>query len=340
LWAVIESYIDNPGPVGSRYVTKKYDFGYSPATIRNIMADLEDMGYLVQPYTSAGRVPTDKGYRFYVEQLLDEEIRYHNDFARVMMDRLRDFLQDMEDILDITTRILSTLSHYIAMAVSPGPEGTTLRRIEMFLYKDEKIAVFILTDEGIIKHRIIKNEFCLSSSDLNRITNFLNKRFSGFTIKDIREALIHEIAKEKEEFDNLINKGLKLCIEAIKNYGSNIFITGLTEMLELPEFKDIERIKELSRTIEDKHAIIKLIDTLICSEGVQVIIGTENPVKEMHTMSVITSTYKEKDRPAGLVGIIGPKRMDYITVISLVDTAARVLTKIFEEGGGIWRKKT
>ncbi len=339
LWAVIESYINNPGPVGSRYVTKKYAFGYSPATIRNIMADLEEMGYLRQPHTSAGRVPTDKGYRFYVEHILEEEIGYHSDFAKTILRRFKSIMQDMESILSETTKTLSALSHYMAMAVSPGPEGVTLRRIELLPYKEDRIAVLILTDEGIIRHHIIKNEFRLSASDLGRITSFLNREFAGYTIKEIKEELINEMIKDKEEFDTLVDRALRLCTEAIETYGANIFITGLTEILDFPEFADIERIKELYRTIEDKHNIIKLIDKIAHSEGVQVIIGTENPIKELHTMSVIASTYKDKDRPAGVVGIIGPKRMNYISAISLVDTAARILTKILEEGGEGWKRR-
>jgi heat-inducible transcriptional repressor len=332
LLAVIKSYIENPDPVGSRYVTKKYDFRYSPATIRNIMADLEDLGFLSQPHTSAGRVPTDKAYRYYVENIIDERKDY-NELLETLYDKIRSGADDMDTLLDETSKTLSSISKYLGLAVSPGPEGSVLRKIEFVPYKDDRIAVVILTDEGVIRHKIIKNELALNPSELSRISNYLNKEYKGYTIKQIREHLAEELRRDKAMYDNMINRSLSLCREALYTYGSHIFITGLSQMLDLPEFSDIERIKRISKTIEDKRAIINLIDRIMDSDGVQVIIGTENPVSDMKELSVIVSTYKEKGRPSGVIGIIGPKRMDYSTVISLVDSASRILTKLFEEGG-------
>ncbi len=332
LLAVIQSYIEHPDPVGSRYVTKKYDFNYSPATIRNIMADLEDMGFLSQPHTSAGRVPTDKAYRYYVENIL-EEIKDDSDLLEVLNKKIRAGTEDVDTLLDETSRILSSISKYLGLAVSPGPEGSVLRKIEFVPYKDDRIAVVILTDEGVIRHKIIKNELALSPSELQRISNYINRQYKGFTIKEIRENLAEELRRDREMYDNLLQRSLALCREAIYTYGSHIFITGLSQILDLPEFSDIERIKRISKTIEDKHAIINLIDRIMDSEGVQVIIGTENPLSEMKELSVIVSTFKERGRPTGVIGIIGPKRMDYSTVISLVDSASRILTKLFDQGG-------
>ncbi len=334
LWAVIQSYIENPDPVGSRYVTKKYAFSYSPATIRNIMADLEDMGYLKQPHTSAGRVPTDKGYRYFVEHIISRDIGYDERLVEELERRIKNMVEDMDGVLNEATKTLSTLSHFLGLAISPGPEGSTLRRIELVPYKDDRIAVLILTDEGVIKHKIIKNEFSLTANDLSSIAKYLNREFTGYTIKEIRNQLVKELAEDKNLCDTLIERALKLCHESLDEYGANVFITGLSSILDLPDFTDIEKIKELSKAIEDKHKMIKLLDRIVQTEVVQVVIGSENPIKEMSAMSIIASTYKDKDRPAGIVGVIGPKRMDYKAVITLVDTAARYLSKIFEEGGG------
>ncbi len=334
LWAVIKSYIENPDPVGSRYVTKKYAFRYSPATIRNIMADLEDLGYLRQPHTSAGRVPTDKGYRYFVEHIISKDVGYDERLIEELEKRFSSSIRDMDDLLDKTTTTLSMLSHFLGLAMSPGPEGSTLRRIELVPYKDDSIAVMILTDEGIIRHKIIKNDYSLTASDLDEIAKYINREFTGYTIKEIRSQLVKEFAEDKNLCDTLIERALKLCHESLDEYGANVFITGLSSILDLPDFTDIEKIKELSKTIENKHKMIKLLDRIIQTEGVQVVIGSENPIKEMSTMSIIASAYKDKDRPAGIIGIIGPKRMDYHAVITLVDTAARYLTKIIEQEGG------
>ncbi|NOY38849.1 MAG: heat-inducible transcription repressor HrcA [Nitrospirae bacterium] len=339
LWAVINSYINNPDPVGSRYVTRKYSLEFSPATIRNIMADLEELGFLSQPHTSAGRVPTDKGYRFYVENLMDENVCCHKGLIDSLTRRLEDLREDIYTLLDETTRTLSSHSHYLGIAVSPGPDGSTLRCIELIPYSDDRIAVILFTNEGIIKHKILKNNFSFSRNDLNRIARYLNKEFSGYTIREIRQRLLEEMARDKELCDTLISQALSLCGDVMSCYGANVFISGLTEILELPEFSDIEKIKEISRTIEDKHAVIKLIDSLANAEGVQVVIGAENTVEEMKALSIITSTYKEGDKPAGIVGIIGPTRMDYSSAISLVDVTARFLTEILDEGGQEWRRE-
>ncbi len=334
LRAVVESYISSGGPVGSRFLVKKYGFGYSPATIRNIMADLEDMGYLRQPHTSAGRVPTDEGYRFYVEYLISRGVGYEDDLAERIYDRLSRFVDDMDGLLQGTTKTLSDISHYISMALAPGPEGITLKRMEMVPYRGDRIAVVILTEEGIIRHHIIKNPYNLSEQDLQRICRFINKEFGGLTFKQIRDVLIREILQDKKEFDTLMDRALRLCREAVREYDADIFIQGVGDILEMPEFEDIQKLKQLYKTIEDKGNVVRLLDEILGSEGVQVIIGSENPLSEMQTMSVVAASFKDRGRPQGVIGIIGPKRMDYENVISLVDTAARVLTKLIEERRG------
>ncbi len=334
LWAVVKSYIENPDPVGSRFVVKKYAFKYSPATIRNIMADLEEMGYLTQPHTSAGRVPTDKGYRYYVEHIIGRDTFIDTKVLEELQRRFSTISTDMEDLLNEASRTLSSLSHFLGLAMSPGPEGSTLRRIELVPYKENHIAAMILTDEGVIRHKIIRNEHNLTANDLDNIAKYINREFTGYTIKEIRKHLMNELIEDKKLCDTLIEKALHLCKESIDEYGANVFITGLSSILELPDFTDVEKIKEISKTIENKHKMIKLLDSIIHSEGVQVVIGSENPIKEMNTMSIIASAYKDKDKPAGIIGIIGPKRMDYSSVMSLVDTAARYLSKILEQEGG------
>lgn len=333
LWASIQSFIINNEPVGSRYLTKKYDFDCSPATIRNIMADLEDIGLLMQPHTSAGRVPTDRGYRFYVEHLRDKSPQHESSITDLLNSRLTNMMEDTESVLDETTRTLSSLSHFIGLAVSPGPEESTLKRLELIPYQDGRIAVIIFTKEGIISHKLIRNKLNFSRSELNRIAHYINKEFVGFNIKEIKEHLASEIERDRVMYDTLLSRAINLCKDAMNLYGSNVFMTGLSEMINLPDFSDVEKIKQLSRTIDDKNSIVSLMDMIIDSEGVQVVIGNENPVKEMETLSVVASTYSEGKKPTGVIGIIGPKRMDYSSVISLVDTAARFLTERFEEGG-------
>lgn len=332
LCAVVQSYINFPDPVGSRVVTKRYSFGLSPATIRNIMADLEDMGLLTQPHTSAGRVPTDRGYRFYVDLLLAEGDYYSNiDILQELYKRLKALKNDIDMFLSETTKTLSMLSHYLGVAISPMPDMTTLKRIELLKYKADKVAVILFTDEGQIKNKVVSLDSEVSQKDLNRIAVYLNSEFSGHTFDEIRLKIIKEMSKEKTRCDNLISKAMRICREALSFPYSNLFVSGLSEVLELPDFADLKKIRELSRAIEDKHTIMKLLDKLSETDGVQILIGSENSMDEMKRLSVVVSTCKEGERPISIVGIIGPTRMNYAKAIYLVDSTAKFITEMLAD---------
>ncbi|HYA26453.1 MAG TPA: heat-inducible transcriptional repressor HrcA [Thermodesulfovibrionales bacterium] len=331
LWAVVESYITNPDPVGSRFVTKKYAFNLSPATIRNIMADLEEMGFLIQPHTSAGRVPTDKGYRFYVDSLSGERALPSAYHAEEIMQNLQSLRNDINALLKEASKTLSTASHYVGVALSPRAEKTTLRGINLFVYKEGQVMAVLLTGEGIVKNKAIRVDADLTQRDLNRISDYLNSEFSGQTIDEIRSAILREMRRDKALCDTLISRAMRICREALHFDYSDVFISGFSEVLGLPDFSDLQKIKIISKAIEDRHLIIKLLDTLSQSHGVKVVIGSENPASEMRTLSMVVSSYKEGDRPIGTIGIIGPTRMDYMKAITLVDTTAKFITRVLSE---------
>lgn len=329
LLAVIQSYIKNPEPVGSRFVTRRFDFGVSPATIRNIMADLEEMGYLMQPHTSSGRVPTDTGYRFYVENLINDMNTEQLEFSDQIKSELQRNRSDVDSLLRETTRIMSDFSHYLAIASPPRTDSTIFHKIDFILYKENSIAVVILTDEGLIKHKMIENEFSLKQADLNKFAEYINTRYSGMTIEEIRRRLVDEMRKDKDIFDSLVRRTVSLLESSIDvDYSDNVFISGLNQVFNLPDFSDIERIKALSNTIEEKHMIIKLMDRFIEEEGVNVMIGEENPYENMKNLSLVTSTYRDGEKSMGVVGVIGPRRMNYQAAIAIVDTAARFISNV------------
>lgn len=331
LCAVAQNYINHPDPVGSRTVAKKYSFGFSPATIRNIMADLEDMGFLTHPHTSAGRVPTDRGYRFYVDSLIAKGDYSNKDFLRGLFKRLEILRNNIDMLFSETTKTISMLSHYLGVAMSPKPNVTTLKRIELFGYKADKVVAIIFTDEGLIKHKIISIDLEVTQKDLNRIAGYLNSEFSGYTFDKIRLKVIKEMSKEKVICDSLISKAINICQEAFFSSYGDLFVSGLSEVLELPDFADLQKIKELSRAIEDKHTIIRLLDKLLESDGVQIIIGSENSMDEMKKLSLVVSACKESNRPIGVIGVIGPTRMNYSRAISIVDTTAKFISKVLAE---------
>ena len=332
LCAVVQSYINFPDPVGSRAVTKRYSFGLSPATIRNIMADLEEMGFLLQPHTSAGRVPTDRGYRFYVDSLVEGRDDYLNvEILEEVYEKLQTLRNNMDVLLSETTRTLSMLSHYLGIAMSPKVNMTTLKRIELLKYKEDKVVVILFTDEGLIKNKVVSLDSEISQKDLNRIGGYLNSEFSGRALDEIRRKVMREMSREKTRCDSLILKAMKICRDALSIPYSDLFVSGLSEVLDLPDFSDLKKIRELSRAIEDKHTIIRLLDNLSEFDGVQILIGSENSMDEMKKLSVVVSTCREGNRPIGVVGIIGPTRMNYAKAIYIVDNTARFITNMLAE---------
>ena len=329
LCAVVQSYINSPDPVGSRVVTKTYSFGLSSATIRNIMADLEEMGFLTQPHTSAGRVPTDMGYRFYVDSLAAER-DYSSDMEALqgLYRKLETLRNDIDMLLNETTRSLSILSHYLGVAISPLPDMTTFKRINLLKYKADAVAAVLFTDEGQIKNKVISVDPDISQKDLNRIAAYLNSEFSGYTFDEVRIKVLREMSKEKTSCDRLISKAMTICKEALYFPFGELFVAGLSEVLDLPDFADLKKIKELSKAIEDKHTIIKLFDRLSEADGVQILIGSENSTDEMKKLSVVVSPCREGSWQIGVVGIIGPTRMNYADAIYIVENTAKFITRM------------
>ncbi|HEX8948328.1 MAG TPA: heat-inducible transcriptional repressor HrcA [Dissulfurispiraceae bacterium] len=336
LYAVVQSYISSPEPVGSRFITKKYSLGYSSATIRNIMADLEELGFLNQPHTSAGRIPTDKGYRFFVDSFAsaegtaaDDEIT--KEFARQLTRKLEGIKNDLNAMFAEVTNTLSMMSHYVGVLIPPQPEKITFKRMDLIRYKGPNVVAILLTDEGIIKNRVLKADPRLTQEDLNRIADYLNSEFSGHILDEIRGMLLKRMRDEKVLWDRLISKAIKICEQAICFADGDIFVSGLYDVMDLPDFSNIARIRELSRAIKDKHTILKLLDNFSDVEGVRVLIGDENPIEDLRRLSIVTAPYKEGTRPMGVIALIGPTRMDYSKAIAMVNTVARCVSRTFRD---------
>ncbi|MCX7913607.1 MAG: heat-inducible transcriptional repressor HrcA [Thermodesulfovibrionales bacterium] len=336
LCAVVESYIRNPEPVGSRFLTRKYSLGYSSATIRNIMADLEEYGYLTQPHTSAGRVPTDKGYRFYVNCILGLQERERDEELESFLISLTKTLgkitrhHNINTIFSQTTDTISTLTNYISLITSPRPQCTTFKRLDLIRYSSNLVVAILLTNEGLVINKIINIPSSYSQQDLNRIIEYLNSEYIGYRLDKIMEMLHERISAEKSQYSDLINKTIKIYQKALSLITEDIFVSGVYNAINLPDFSDISKIKELYRAIKEKHLIIKLLNDLLESDGVQIYIGSENPIDELKGLSIVASTYKDKKRNMGVIALLGPKRMDYLKAIHMVDTVAKLISKTFD----------
>lgn len=323
LRAVVQTYISKPYPVGSRLVSKKYGFSLSPATIRNVMADLEEMGYLTQPHTSAGRIPTDRAYRLYVDSL-KQRGQTDDELALSLRERFRSLRDDMNRLLEEATRVLSSWSHYLAFAIPARPDGTTLNRIQFYNYMNKKTVALLITNEGLIANKVLESNFGFTQRELNRLADYLNSEFSGRSIDQIRTGLLKEMSKERALCDMLITRAINICEEALSFPGEDIFFSGISELIGLPELSD--RINDITRAVEDKHRIVRLLEELASPDGVGVVIGSENPERNMHGLSIISARYRRGDRLLGVVGMIGPTRMDYSKSILMVDSLARSLS--------------
>jgi len=334
LYAIVQSYINNPEPVGSRFVTKAYSFGFSPATIRNIMADLADLGFLNQPHTSAGRIPTDKGYRFYVDSLADGSSRKEDagleDIICQFTKKLGKMKTDINTMFSEVTNTLSATSNYVGIAIPPRPEKSTFRKIDLIKFKGDNVAAILLTEEGVIKNKMFAADPGLAQEDLNRIADYLNAEYSGYTLDEIEHVLVKRIKQEKLLWDKLITRAIRICEQAMSFGEDDIFVSGIYDVMDLPDFSDLSRLREISKAIKDRHLILRLLTELSDAEGVQVIIGDENPVAEMKKFSIVASPYKEGNRHMGVIALIGPTRMDYLKAMYMVDKFAKCVSKTFD----------
>jgi heat-inducible transcriptional repressor len=304
-------------------VTKKYSFNLSPATIRNVMADLEEMGFLVQPHTSAGRIPTDKAYRFYVDSLKTRALR-DRELEQSFTRKFESLGDDVSRLLGEATRALSSMSHYLAFAIPAKPDGTTLNRVQLFSYMGRKIVAVLITNEGIVMNKILDSNMGLTQQELYRISDYLNSEYSGLSINEIRSVLLGQMSKERALYDILITRAMKICEGALSFQECDLIYSGLAELLGLPELSD--KINDIARAFEDKQRIVELLDGMASSDDVAVVIGSENPESKMHNLSVVTARFRQGERLLGTVGMIGPTRMDYQRAISMVEIMARFIT--------------
>jgi heat-inducible transcriptional repressor len=332
LWAIIQSYIDLNIPIGSKLITQRFPIGLSPATIRNTMSKLEEMGYIKQPHTSAGRVPTEKGYRFYINTLMEEQIISLNTaLSRELFNRLRIIKKESNTLIREAARTLSSFSHYLALATPPRIDDILLKRIKFIKYERKKVLTVLISEEGVVKNRIIELDKIHAQKQLDRAAHYLNSRFSGLPIKKVREQIAYQLYKEKTVCDQLIANLLYLCKDIVPSEDDDLSLNSLAGTSNLPDFATMKQIKAILKAIEDKRFMLKLLNQASDSKGTRVIVGMENFLPAMKELSMVISTYDDKKLASGAIGIIGPTRMNYKKLIPIVDHTAKALTQILSE---------
>ena len=327
LTSVINEYVLTAEPVGSRKLAKKYNINLSSATIRNVMSDLEDLGLLHQPHTSAGRIPTEKALRFYVNSILKVK-----DLKLREKDRIRKRYQFSEletsDIIKQTSEVLSVLSHQMSIMSAPKIIGTVLKHIEFIKISTNRILVIFVSQSGFVQNRIVEDQEDISQDELDKYTNYLGDILVGISLEEVREKLDEEMQKEKIAYDQLLSKALQLSKKALGEESEpELYMGGKINLFESPEFSEVGRMKTLLQALEEKNLLLTLLDKTMDAEGVQIFIGSEVELSDMQTLSIITSPYRQGKNVVGALGIIGPTRMDYLKLIPIVEYSAQLVTE-------------
>ena len=334
LVAVIQSFIQTAEPVGSRVLSKRFDFGLSPATIRNVMSDLEELGFLEQPHTSAGRVPTDKGYRFYVNHLHGVEELSAEVSARIMQ-RYTPYRGEIDEVMAQTSRLLSEVSHYAGIVLRKF-STTVFKRIEFVKVRGQQVLAIFIMESGLVQNKLITLDTELTQDDLHTVSNYLNQEFSGQPLRTIRQQVLERMAEEKVQYDHLLQQAMRVgekTFDDAAEHDSEIYVGGTANIIDQPEFfANVARMKELFKAFEEKSRLISILDRCLDETGVNVIIGSETPFQDIHECSFVTHTYNYGNRTIGVLGVVGPKRMAYPRVMALVDYTANLVSKILTQG--------
>ncbi|OGU27266.1 MAG: heat-inducible transcription repressor HrcA [Ignavibacteria bacterium GWA2_35_9] len=327
---IIQQFILTASPVGSRNITKKYEIGLSPATVRNIMSDLEDEGYVDHPHTSAGRVPTDKGYRFYVDSLIDIQDIKSSEKAFIKEKLVESY--EADELLKITSVLLSKITHQLACVTYPKLESGVLEKLQLVSLSSTRLLVVISIKSGLVKTITLELSTEIEASKIEPIQNLLNERLSGLTLNEIRKTFnerLHDLIDvDKTSIVRLFYDSVDKIFKDVWQK-DNLVISGAKNVIRQPEFEDPERFQSIIELIEDKDIIVHILEKSgeTIPNHVFVSIGSENEDEKLNDYSFISKEYKLGETN-GTVGIIGPKRMEYSKIIAIIDYMSKMLSEI------------
>lgn len=325
LLAIVENYIQTGEPVGSRTISKITDLGLSAATIRNVMADLTDQGFLEQPHTSAGRVPTDKGYRYFVDAR-EHMVPVSPKARDLIQEALGDASAGLDMLLSNTTKVLAELTRFTGIVASPHVESTRLKVVEFLRINPQQIFVVLITQSHMVHSRILRTSEDLSQDFLNTVSRYLNDQFVTKSLVEIRQQVLESLAEEKEQYDQLLAHVVRLSKRAFDLSSQlALYVEGQSNILN--DFHDLAKVRGLMRALEEKASLIHLLDHTLEESSVNISIGLENNTDYLDGCSLVTAKYGTEEQSVGAIGVIGPTRMDYMRVIPIIEYTARALTQ-------------
>lgn len=333
LLAIIQNYMETGEPVGSRTISKMSDLNLSSATIRNEMSDLEELGFIIQPHTSAGRIPSDKGYRFYVNKLMEDKDREVTEITDLMIEKT----EKMENLLKQVVKVLATNTQYATMISAPAISGSRVKFVQLSAVDEHHILSVVVMQGNLVKNKIIEIDEPLDNENLLKLNMLLNTNLNGLTVSEINLGLITMLKEQAGIHEEIIAQVLNTVAETIKeDEDLEIYTSGATNIFKYPELSDSSRASELIGTFEEKEELANLINEIQSDEdgeanGIQVYIGDETPVGTMKDCSVVTASYDLGDGVKGTIGIIGPKRMNYKNVMDNLSQLKKQLDEIIKK---------
>ncbi len=327
LKVLVERYISDGQPVGSRALSREAGLSLSPATIRNVMADLEDLGLITSPHTSAGRMPTVSGYRFFIDSLLTVKPLQEEVVSKFQRDL--EPLEDPEEILETASRLLSDMTHMAGLVTLPRRETVTFRMIEFLILSGQRILVILVTNEQEVQNRIIHPSRRFSAAELTAVANYLNSVYAGKDLASIREALLQELQHTREQMNQEAIQAAEIADLAFQDTRQRrrkgFMLTGEMNLMDFDELASMERLRALFSAFRQKEDMVHLLDRCMETSGVKIFIGEESGYVALEQCSLVTSSYAINAHSVGVLGVIGPTRMKYERVIPLVDLTAKLL---------------
>ena len=321
---LIARFIDRGQPVGSRTLAQQEGVCLSSATIRNVMADLEDLGLISSPHTSAGRVPTSQGYRFFIDSLLT--VKPLNPSTLEGIEERLNRGNDAKELTAAASELLSEVTQFASVVILPNISATTFRQIEFVKLSGNRILVIMVTEDGRVQNRVIYNEREYTDAELVRAANFFNQKYKGKLLSHVRNQLLREMKSDSEKINKLMETAVTVASGVIvESDEDNVMLSGEEKLLNVPDFAAIEKIRKIFEAFRARHSLLSLLDQSIKASGVSIFIGDESGFSGLNDCSVVTAPYEVEGESIGVLGVIGPTRMHYDRVISVVDVTAHLL---------------
>ncbi len=330
LKAIVEAHIDGGDPVGSKYIMQNTLLSCSSATIRNEMAELEQMGYLQQPHTSAGRVPSELGYRFYVDSLVEQYARTTHEVVQINQ-ILKAKMTEIDQILEIASRLASSMTNYTGIAIKPKASSVTMMKYEIVSINEKHFAMVMITSGGTVKTKKVKTDMMISDEALSRLSNLFNRVLCGITADQITLPIIMEMENEMRDAAFLVNPAVKCVYEVMSEIdGGELRLSGLNRLLEYPEYADTQQFGQLLGTLESQDEILDLVSQPE-TDDINVVIGSESPVKVMNNSALVYKPIRKDGRTIGVIGVLGPRRMNYKQVLKTIGEISGSISGMIEE---------